>query len=91
MRRADRAAQELRAVLDERLGEIVVRLDELVARMDALNEKVHDVNVRLDRTDANRAEVLAAVEGMRAELGELGDAFVEAAAFTGRELRDRAG
>ena len=91
MRRADRAAQELRAVMDERLGEVVLRLDDLVVRMDALNERVHDVNVRLDRTDVNRAELLGTVEGMRAELGELGDAFVEAAAFAGRELRDRAG
>jgi len=76
MRKADRAAQ---------------RLDQLLTRMDALNERVHDVNVRLDRTEVNRAEVLATVERMRAELGELGDAFVEAAAFTGRQLRDRAG
>jgi hypothetical protein len=91
MRRADRAAQELRAVMDERLGEIVLRLDDLVAGMDALNERVHDLNVRLDRTEVNRAEVLGTVQGMRSELGELGDAFVEAVAFAGRELRDRAG
>jgi hypothetical protein len=77
--------------MDERLAEIVRRLDELVARMDALNERVHEVNVRLDRTEVNRAEVLATVEGIRAELGELGDSFVEAAAYAGRELRDRGG